>query len=148
MECVVITAQELSMRWASVFSFRSFSSRYLAHRFNLTHSTNGFRGFYAQQYMILFVSALSYRICSVICSPVCRRIEAAASITLRSLSSSLSTSSCVLSGGRCFILHNHNTERSRSCCCYLEVLQSREEPVDGNDGKFSTFRGDLNEFSF
>lgn len=42
MECVVITAQELSMRWASDFSFRSFSSRYLAHRFNLAHSTNGF----------------------------------------------------------------------------------------------------------
>lgn len=34
-ECMVITAQELSMRWASDFSFRSFSSRYLTLRFNL-----------------------------------------------------------------------------------------------------------------
>lgn len=34
-ECVVIKAHELSMHWASDFSFRPCSSRYLVHRFNL-----------------------------------------------------------------------------------------------------------------
>lgn len=41
-EWVVIKAQELSMHWASNFSFRSCSRWYLTDLFNLEHKTTGF----------------------------------------------------------------------------------------------------------
>lgn len=131
-ECVVIKAHELSMHWASDFSFRPCSSRYLVHRFNLEHKQVAHSWFLKEQRpKRIQISAnvsdpfecnsvyygLPYRICSVICSTTRCRVEATPSITSFSLCSSLSTSSCNLSEGWRFILRNTEQEEHDSCWC-------------------------------
>lgn len=114
-EWTVIKAQELSMFWATNFSFRSFSKWYLADRLSLEHkniclvclvSVKLLHNIWPVnlKFLKLILMRISYRICSVICSATRSRRGTTPSVTSLSLSSPMFTSSCSLSEGTRFFL--------------------------------------------